>query len=536
MTPGLTYTQANFYATEIGDPGTSWASGLYRGVWYQVTPPAGARCTISSCDSDFNTRMAVYTGGCTSLVEWTGNDNNGPACTGSDRASVNFLEVGGRTYYILVGSSGPSVSGTCRIVAAVAPPDNDTCAGIIPLTAGIPSVVSTLNSGEAGDPTNTCIPGLRGGVWFSYTPTVSGPVAIDTCASDFDVGLALYSGTCANLVPEQCVPSDRSVCNNGRPSLTFNAVAGRPYCVLAGGRNGAAGNLRILLNVVDLVSTNLTATNTAGGLLTAGRPASFGWSVFNQGQNTVSTYWTDRLSLSNAATNLVIAEFSGGRSVVPGGSYGNARTLTLPQIPAGTYSLIAQADANNQVTETNELNNVQILTVVVTNIAPTIILTSPTEDLLRTNCILVRFFLSATGQDGSYPLDRVEFYSGTNLIGMDPRSRYALRSDPLGHGDHAITAQAVDAFGLRGTSQVVRIVIVKPGLLHMAANLATNGEVVCCMGAQPGSNYVIEAATLMHDHPAWAPHLTNRPAGDLFLFTNSLPLLPQRYFRGRPAP
>ena len=106
---------------------------------------------------------------------------------------------------------------------------------------------------------------------------------------------------------------------------------------------------------------------------------------------------------------------------------------------------------------------------------------------------------------------------------MDARSRYAVNSAPLGHGVHRITVQAVDTFGLRATSQVATISVVWPAYRQLAANVATNGEVVCCLGTLPGSNYVIEAASPMQDRPTWLPAFTNRATGTVMSFTNRLP-------------
>jgi len=65
------------------------------------------RVTISTCGSDFNTSLAVFTGICGTFGSNPPyfNDNDGPDCDGLS-ASVNFSAAAGTTYYILVGGYG----------------------------------------------------------------------------------------------------------------------------------------------------------------------------------------------------------------------------------------------------------------------------------------------------------------------------------------------------------------------------------------------------------------------------------------------
>ena len=148
--------------------------------------------------------------------------------------------------------------------------------------------------------------------------------------------------------------------------------------------------------------------------------------------------------------------------------------------------------------------------------------------------------LRAQAQAGSYPISRVVYYDGMNWIGESTNrvSGYRVVSLPLPQGTHALTAQAEDLFGYRATSQVATVTLLWPELNQLHANLATNREVVCCMGAQEGSNYVVEVAAMLRNQATvWQPYLTNRVTGtNLLIFTNHLPLLPQRHFRAQREP
>lgn len=462
----------------------------------------------------------------------TGNDNNGPACSGSNRASVNFSDVGGRTYYILAGSSGPVGSGTLRIVATVEPPENDRCPGAISMTPGLIYLVNTLNATETGDLPPTCSSGFRGGVWYTYQPTVSGPVAVNTCASDFDTALAVYTGSCASLVQIECSEDNGPVCSGNRASLNFNAVAGTTYRILAGGHNGAAGDLRISVGVVDLVATNLTAPD----LVVGGRNFSANWTVLNQGTNSINAPWLDQLSLSNAFTNIVIAQFPGSHNAPAGGSYVNSINRVLPPLQDGTYSLIAEVDVNRQVAETSESNNTRSISITVSNILPSITLLVPTNTTQQTSCVPISVRLSAQATAGSYAISRVEFFTNGVLMATDTNSPYRLRSPLIPHGIHTITAQAVDILGLRSpVSNVATVAVYWPGLHELVANLNTNRDVVCCMGALEGRTYVVEAAPEMKDQPQWRNYRTNEAVNSLLIFTNR-PVLPREFYRARLVP
>src|SRR6266702_307162 len=115
MTAGTTYTVNTTYATSTGDPTPVCQGSFGRGVWYTYTPASSGTVTISTCGSDFDTVVAVYSGSCGSLTPVACNDNSGPSCATS-RASVSFFGVSGTTYFILAGGAA-AASGNLSIVA-----------------------------------------------------------------------------------------------------------------------------------------------------------------------------------------------------------------------------------------------------------------------------------------------------------------------------------------------------------------------------------------------------------------------------------
>jgi plastocyanin len=120
MTPSTLYTVSTAGATTSGDPSPSCGTTLGKGVWYTITAAATGPITISTCGSDFDTILAVYTGACGSLTAVSGacNDDDGVSCI-DVTASLVFSATAGTTYRILAGGYTAD-SGTLKIMATAA--------------------------------------------------------------------------------------------------------------------------------------------------------------------------------------------------------------------------------------------------------------------------------------------------------------------------------------------------------------------------------------------------------------------------------
>src|SRR5207249_3548322 len=88
---------------------------------------------------------------------------------------------------------------------------------------------------------------LTSGVWFVLTPCADGTVTMSTCGSDFDTVLGVFTGDCGSLTQIAC---DDNSCG-AQSSLSFFALSGTAYTVLAGGANNEFGTLRILTTQVS---------------------------------------------------------------------------------------------------------------------------------------------------------------------------------------------------------------------------------------------------------------------------------------------
>tara|TARA_R100000306_G_scaffold6274_8_gene8761 strand:+ start:360 stop:3668 length:3309 start_codon:yes stop_codon:yes gene_type:complete len=244
---GETITGSTDGATpDSGAPECSGVSITAPGVWYSFTDDSGlvTDYTVSLCDSDYDTKLSVYSGDCGTLVCEAGNDD---ACgTTGLQSEVAFQGDGdGTTYYILVhGFGGATGNYSLNVDCLPVPPPNDMIANSIDVDEiGVPytdpDVPMPAATTEGGNPTGCNIDGANG-VWYNFTPVGDGEAtasivspagtsvvtffeAPDESASETDLTL-VAQGT------NQCLPGTSS---------TITTTAGQTYYVFVvntGGR------------------------------------------------------------------------------------------------------------------------------------------------------------------------------------------------------------------------------------------------------------------------------------------------------------
>ncbi len=232
---------SNLGATrEPGEPGHAGDPGG-ASVWYTWTPAESGTVTIDACDSGFDTLLAVYTGDILDGLTPVVSDND--ACGSQSR--VTLAAVAGTTYRIAVDGHDAR-QGTVSL-ALQPPPANDDFAAAEALSGMLPITVDGTNAGatrESGEPDHAESPG-GASVWYTWTPAESGTVSIETCDSDFDTVLAVYTGdTVAGLTP--LVSNDEACGSQSR--VTFAAVAGTIYRIAVDGYTADQGPLTLRLH------------------------------------------------------------------------------------------------------------------------------------------------------------------------------------------------------------------------------------------------------------------------------------------------
>jgi alpha-tubulin suppressor-like RCC1 family protein len=202
-----------------------------------------------------------------------------------------------------------STNATLKVIDTIA---NDLCSGAIIITnASYTNVQSTVRTSSFGDPVPDCVTGFGNGVWYQFTAPVNGLLIVDTFGSDFDTGLAIYTGSCDALTEAACNDDTGGV----NSQVTMPAARGTTYSILAGGYSAHVGNLVFHLNYLTppafavqptnqsvVVSSNASFATTVSGA----QPISFQWYFNNTllvdgGRISGSTNAT--LNLANIVTN-----------------------------------------------------------------------------------------------------------------------------------------------------------------------------------------------------------------------------------------
>lgn len=290
--PHLTPVVEVSCAGTAGDPvpaPTCGVTNLSRSVWYRFTPTAGGSYVFSvgaDTATDFggaditDTLMAVYAGpdcgGPLSLLAC--NDDSGLL---QSALSLN-LAAGTPCYVVVWVGATLFTNQALRVQLRVSqpiPPASDTCAGavVIPASGPFPHltpVVDMAGATAAGDATAACA--YERGVWFRFTPAVSGTYLFstdtDTATTIYDTALALFSnsGGCGGTFTAlDCVDD---VGSRFRASLVRSLTAGVTVYLLAWDYESlpifgeTSLQLRVSLagppTVVTLPATSIASTST----------------------------------------------------------------------------------------------------------------------------------------------------------------------------------------------------------------------------------------------------------------------------------
>jgi hypothetical protein len=133
-----------------------------------------------------------------------------------------------------------ATTGVAAVPAVAAAPDNDTYGGVEVLFEPLPILVSadtteaTTDADDAELNAECGAPATDASVWYEYTPTVEGQLAITTLASDYIVGAIVATGGPGTWQVQSCGPE----------VIPFDAMPGTTYTILVfddqgdGGGNG----------------------------------------------------------------------------------------------------------------------------------------------------------------------------------------------------------------------------------------------------------------------------------------------------------
>lgn len=148
-------------------------------------------------------------------------------------------------------------------VAVAAPPGNDNFSSPVTLI-GLVAVDSGTNAeatGETGEPNHAGQSVPLESVWYSWTAPVSSEFSVDTCTTNYDTTLAVYTGSSVDALTEVASNDDSGVAGCGFAGNTlgslvvFDAVAGTTYRIAVDGQGSNDGTFTLTVQPTAGVDT-----------------------------------------------------------------------------------------------------------------------------------------------------------------------------------------------------------------------------------------------------------------------------------------
>jgi hypothetical protein len=225
---------------ETGEPDSS-EEGLTVSVWYRYTAATSGRVKLDSCASTFYAQTAVYTGAAVDSLTRVARSED--TCDGG--GLTYFTASAGTTYHLAVTSLVGRSGHVALAVTVPQPPPNDDFANARPVAmpeqlVGT-NVDATLESGEP-DP---FADGTGHSVWYRLTMHTTQPVGIDTCGSDMDTVLGVYTGSSVGGLTE--IGLDDDSCDSDSGSIVdFVSSPGTTYYIMVRGYGSSMGEFTLL--------------------------------------------------------------------------------------------------------------------------------------------------------------------------------------------------------------------------------------------------------------------------------------------------
>jgi len=201
------------------EPGEPNPNSVFQGgsVWWEWTAPFDGGVAVEGRGTYFSPALSVFTGDAVTNLTLVAKAQEG-------NSKVGLLARIGQTYEFALDVPGtPSGSVTLLIHPG---PTNDNFASRTPIT-GLPVTSSSIFGGashEPGEPNpNKTSPGAS--VWWDWTSTISGGVAVSASGSIWTPTIAVFTGD--SLTNLQVVDGGVSV----QGSCAFRAAAGQHYAI-----------------------------------------------------------------------------------------------------------------------------------------------------------------------------------------------------------------------------------------------------------------------------------------------------------------
>lgn len=228
--------QANFSQAHYPSNVNTCSNPMTNGLWYKYVADFTGKLTVHGRAYDYDSQVNAYVyNASTSEYDCAGAIDG----YGSGRKESLIIDViQGKTYAFEVGywsgsGNASSMHGN-QYIAVSKTPNNDACVDAINFTNSennYTHTADTLGATNNSGYVTTCGPGMNDGVWYKFTPTISGEYNFDITTS-YNAEIGIYTGSCTNLT---CVGNvDADTVGGGNESYTTNVVAGTQYWINIG--------------------------------------------------------------------------------------------------------------------------------------------------------------------------------------------------------------------------------------------------------------------------------------------------------------
>ena len=318
---------------------------------------------------------------------------------------------------------------------------------------------------------------------FSWTSVPAGTYALTAKAYDTAGANATSAAVSVTVTGTTGgLPSGRIAADIGSPAITGQtSYSNGTYTVLAGGLDiwdlsdqfhfvyqPVTGNTEIIARVASLTNTDAwakagvmireTLTGSSRHAMMAITPTSANGAWFGRRSQPGGT--TVRTSAGMTTTPAWVRLVRSG-SVITAYWSTNGTTWTLVgsetiSMASTVYVGLAATSHNASSATTAAFDNVAVTTPT-GNQPPAVALTAPANGATFTAPATIN--LTATASDPENQLSRVEFYSGTTLVGTDTTAPYSFSWGNVAAGTYSLTARSYDTAGASATSAAVTVTV-----------------------------------------------------------------------------
>jgi subtilisin family serine protease len=249
--PSGTEVDSNLSATlESSEPALDvLTTGGGASVWYRYTAVQSGNMSVNTSGSQFDTVLTAYTGSTISnLTRLTFNDDI-DYNAGITASSISFNATAGITYYLRVTSFGSArgditLNWTQANGCPTTPVGDFFCAAISRTDDNQSTTHSNTGASIETNEPQPINSSIQASVWFAYTPSANGTLALSVTNSSINSILSVHIG---GILGNLTAPSGWSDApgSNSYSALPFNVVKDTTYFIRVASTDQSRGNFTL---------------------------------------------------------------------------------------------------------------------------------------------------------------------------------------------------------------------------------------------------------------------------------------------------